>query len=89
MPPIVVFEQLVVALLGMFPQVPEGVRAFAKSLTSQFPALYAAGADIAAFTEQKVALMEQMITENRDPTDTENETLKRAVADEHAKIQRA
>jgi hypothetical protein len=78
--------QIGMGLLAAFPQSP-GVDAFTSAWLAQLPALEAAGVDLAAFVGQQLALVKQMASENRDPTDTEWSDLNAAMDDAHAKLQ--
>jgi hypothetical protein len=79
--------QIGLGLLAAVPQIPTGVSTFVSAWLAQLPALETAGVDIASFVEQQLSLVKQMITENRDPTDTEWSDLNAAMDDAHAKLQ--
>jgi hypothetical protein len=55
--------------------IPEGVNSFITNLTADLPNLVAAGADVKSFLDSQFTLVQQMVNENRDPTQAEWDAL--------------
>lgn len=71
---------------GIVNGISPGVTSFVTTLTAQLPVLVGAGVDVKSFLDTQLALVQTMISENRDPTQAEWDALDVAKDAELAKL---